>query len=223
MMTIRYELDKKQLRSVEKDIRKLEARMPVMLGRAANKTATSARVSLVKRLQDTYTEKPGKLKQNITIGKASKGDPTATIRVSGEAQPAILFHHSKGGRGGVKLQVRTDRPFKAVISNIGGEGRKAFIAQMPSKHEGIFQRRAGEYMKKSPRLSKAGNARKSQHTERIKELFGPSPVKMVENAYGGRARFTEGMGPEIKDLFQKYFGQQVGLILGKKKGGGDGV
>lgn len=220
MMTIRYELDKKQLRSVERDLRKLRSRMPMILSRTVNKTATSARMSLTKELQDTYTEKPGKLKQNITIRKASHGYPVAKIRVSGKAQPSILFHHSKGGRGGAKLQVRTDRPFKAVISNIGGEGRKAFIAQMPSKHKGIFQRRAGEYMKRSPRLSKAGNAKKSQHTERIKELFGPSPVKMVEGAYGGRARFTEEMGPEIKDLFQKYFGQQVGLILGKKKGGG---
>lgn len=217
MMTIRYELDKRQLRSVERGLKKLGSRMPAILSRVANKTATSARMSLSRELQGTYTEKPSKLKQNIELEKASHVDPVATIRVSGKSQPAIYFHHLKGGRGGAKLQVRTGGSPVALVSSTG---RRAFIAKMPSGHEGIYQRRAGRYMKKSPRMSRDNIAKKSQHTEWIKQIHSPSPVKMVKRVYGSDSGLTEKMGPEIERLFQKYLGQQVGLILGKKKGGG---
>lgn len=72
-------------------------------------------------------------------------------------------------------------------------------------------------MKKSPRMSKDNIAKKSQHTEWIKQIHSPSPVKMVKGVYGGQAGFTEKMGPEIEGLFQKYFGQQIELVLKKRK------
>lgn len=221
MIGITYKLDRDQLRRAERGLKKLETGMPKILSRVVNKTATSTRVSMVKKMKGAYTEKPTDLKQNMEIRRASYDDPTAVIRLSGKAQPSIHFRHSKGGRGGVKLQVRRDSSFKAVVSEIGEgktkETRKAFIAKMPSGHEGIFQRRAGEYMKKSPRMSRANIALKSQHTERIKELMSPSPVKMVKTIYGGDENPVGGMEPEVRSLFQKYFEQQMDLVLGGRK------
>ena len=54
MIRVSLELDKKQLRSVERDLKKLETGMPKILSRAANKAVTSARVSLVRELQGRY-------------------------------------------------------------------------------------------------------------------------------------------------------------------------
>lgn len=218
MISISYGLDKKQLRSVEGGLRKLETRMPKILSRTADKTATSARVLLVKEIQGTYTIKSGAAKKGMEIRKASGKDPTAVIRVQGKRQPSIRFHHSEGGRGGVKLQVRKDDPFEPIKPI---EGRKAFIAQMASGHKGIFQRQAGEFMgKKSPRLSKPNVRPMTKHTEKIKEHISISPVGMARDVYKGSGGIPGGMEPKIEDLFQKYFGQQVMLILGKKKGGG---
>lgn len=218
MISITYKLDREQSRQVERSLKKLGTGMPKILSRAANRTATSARVSMVKKMQETYTEKPSGLKRDIEIKKASYDDPTATIKLSGEAQPSIDFRHSKGGRGGAKLQVRRDRPFKAVISEIvEDEPRKAFIAKMPSGHKNIFQRVAGEYMDKGPRISEAGNAKKSKHTERIEQLLSPSPAKMVKTIYGGGGDLVRGMEPEVRGLFQKYFRQQIDLVLGGRK------
>lgn len=218
MISIRYELDRKQLRSVEKDLRKLESRMPKVLARTADKTATSARVLLVKEIQGTYTIKSGAAKKGMEIRKASGKDPTAVIRVQGKRQPSIDFRHSKGGSGGVKLQVRKDDPSEAIKPV---EDRKAFIAQMANGHKGIFQRQADEFMgKKSPRLSKPRVRPRTKHTEKIKEHISISPVGMARDVYRGSGGVSGGLEPKIEDLFQKYFGQQVMLILGKKKGGG---
>lgn len=231
MISIRFELDKKQLRGVERDLKKLNSRMPKILSRAADKTATSARVSLAKEMQGTYTEKSAKLKKNIEIQKASHSNPIAVIKVTGKPQPAIYFHHSKGGKGGAKLQILKERPFDAVISKKKEgdteEPRKAFLAQMPSGHnaqvqsghKGIFQRVAGEYMDKSPRLSKPNVKPNTKHTERIKELLSPSPVKMAKKIYGDNG-LLERTKPEMERLFQKYLEQQIGLVFHKKKKGG---
>ena len=223
MISIRFELDKKQLRGVERDLKKLNSRMPKILSRAADKTATSARVSLAKEMQGTYTEKSAKLKKNIEIQKASHSNPIAVIKVTGKPQPAIYFHHSKGGKGGAKLQILKERPFDAVISKKKEgdteEPRKAFLAQMPSGHKGIFQRVAGDYMEKSPRLSKPNVKPNTKHTERIKELLSPSPVKMAKKIYGDNG-LLERTKPEMEGSFQKYLEQQVGLVFHKKKKGG---
>ncbi len=183
MSDITFELDRAQLDRIQSTLGNLQSKMPRILSRTANKTATSARVSLVKKMQSTYTEKSGKAKRNMEIEKASNGRPTAAIKLTGKPQPSIYFHYSSGGKGGAKLQVRFDRPFEAVISE--REGRKAFIAQMQSGHKGIFQRVAGEYMEKSPRLSKPNVKPNTEHTEQIKQLFSPSSVKMVEILYDG--------------------------------------
>lgn len=200
--------------------------MPVILSRSANKTATSARVLLVEEIRGTYTVKSGKVKRNMVIKKASHGNPAAVIKLTGKPQPAIDFHHAKGGKGGAKLQVRNDKPFAAVISKrkTGGEKeevRKAFIAQMPSGHKGIFQRQSGDYMEKSPRLKNPNISTESKHTERIKELLSPSPVKMTEIIYGGSSGISEINQAETGKLFCRYFTQQVELVLGgKQKRGG---
>lgn len=217
MISIRYELDKKQLRSAERDLKKLESRMPKILERTADKTATSARMLLVKGMQETYTIKSTGAKKGMVIKKASDQDPTATIKVSGGPQPSIRFRHSRGGRDGVKLQVRTDDPFKAIEPI---EGRKAFVAQMPSGHKGIFQRQADQFMWKSPRLSEPRVRPRTKHTEKIMEHISISPAEMAGDVYRGSGGVSDGLGPEIEGLFKKYLGQQVELVLRKRKKGG---
>lgn len=215
MNDITFELDQQQLWRIEQDLKELGVKMPKILSRVANKTATSARVALVKEIQGIYTEKSGKAKRNMKIKKASNSSPTAVIKLTGKPQPSVYFHYSKGGSGGAKLQVRTDKPFAAVISNRGG--RKAFVAQMASGHKGVFQRQSKEYMEKSPRLSKPNISKETQHTEQIRELFSPSPVKMTEIIYDGSSgKLAGGMEAEIGALFQKYLKQQIELVLKKR-------
>lgn len=217
MIGVRYELDRGQLRSAERDLEKLRSQMPKALRRTADKTATSARMLLVKGMQDAYTIKSTGAKKGMEIKKASDQDPTAVIEISGESQPSIRFRHSRGGRDGVKLQVRTDGSFKTIKPV---EGRKAFIAKIKSGHKGVFQRRADEFMTESPRLSKDRVNPRTKHTEMLMEHRSISPAGMAENVFRGSGGVSEGLRPEIEGLFKKYFGQQVGLLLKKKKKGG---
>ena len=210
---IQIEGDQRQLRQIEKKLKGMKSEMPKVLSRAANRTAVGARLALNKKMRQTYTVKSGKLKQNMAIKRATYSSPVAKITLIGKPQAASYFKYTKGGQGGAKLQIRRDRPLKAIGSSTG---RKAFVAQMPSGHVGIYQRRKGEYMDKSPRLSKPNINKKTQHTEKLRQFFGPSSAKMAEIVFGGKKAYSAALEEETQKLFQKNLDAQIRYVLSKK-------
>ena len=183
------------------------------MGPRGKPAGRGGRLALNKKMRQTYTIKSGKLKQNMTIKRATYSSPVAKITLIGKPQASSYFKYTKGGQGGAKLQIRRDRPLKAIGSSTG---RKVFVAQMSSGHVGIYQRRKGEYMEKSPRLSEPNINKKTQHTEKLRQFFGPSSAKMAEIVFGGKKAYSAALEQETQKIFQKNLDAQIRYVLSKK-------
>ncbi len=210
---INFEVNEAQMKHIQEKLKGMESEMPKILSRAVNKTAISARKDIAGEMRNTYAEKSGRAKNSMTIKRASYKNPVAIIESKSKPQASSYFHHSSGGRGGAKLQVRNDSPFGAVVSS---NGRKAFVAKMSSGHIGIFQRREGEYMTKSKRLLNPRINKQTKHTEKLRQFFSPSASKMAEMVYGGDDALNEGLKPEVESTLRKNIESQIQYVLSRK-------
>lgn len=185
---ITYEIDQAQLRAVQERLGSMRSKAPLVISRALNKTATTARVDLARRAQEAYTIKSGGFKKEMTIQKANRGNLVAVIHSSGRPITSIRFKYSKNaqGKGGraARLNVVKGNGLKPLDKG----GIKAFIG--PNGH--IFQRE--------------GAARKP-----IKRISSNSIPKMI-----GSERHVYGIErPHINQNLNKYMEQQIALIVGK--------
>jgi hypothetical protein len=130
--------------------------------RALNKVAAQAKVAASKEIRAAgYNMKARVIKQKITIVRAATGKPYVTIRVYGSSIPLIHFGARKTNSG-VSVSVKYGR--KLI--------KGAFIATMPSGHQGVFVRTGNLHKKINGQW----------HGLPIKELFGPSvPVAFSNN------------------------------------------
>ncbi len=148
---------------------------------ALNKTARSSRSYTVKRTAERYRVSQKALRKEIELIISRHGQRKARLRAAGSpGVPLYKFKptprrvpstkRTKRGkytpRGGISIAVRKDHARKKI--------KGAFVAQMRSGHIGVFRR---EKKRKLP----------------IKELFGPSPVKMLdaEANYDALQQFSE--------------------------------
>lgn len=122
--------------------------------RALNKVAAQAKVAASKEIRATgYNMKAAAIKQKITIKRASSGNAVVVIKCSGRPIPLIQFG-ARETRAGVSVSVKHGRK---II-------RHAFVATMPSGHQGVYVRVGNQHKKISGKW----------HGLAIKELFGPS-------------------------------------------------
>lgn len=128
-------VDKKDLRNVQRQLGNLKKKAPVVISRALNKTATSARVRLKNRAQAAYTVKSGKFNKAMEIEKATSGKLVATIKSAGKPLNIIDFKTS-APKSGAKAQILSGSGLKKLEMS----GIKAFRG--PSGQ--IFQRRGKE-------------------------------------------------------------------------------
>ena len=105
----------------------------------------------------------GTVREQLVIGEANTNRQKATITVKGKRIPLIDFRHtgvdpSRGrGRG---VTVKIGPPAK-------GRYPHAFLATMPSGHQGIFERTAGKFMRQQ-------RATWKKKRQAIHELRAPS-------------------------------------------------
>ncbi len=130
------------------------------IARALNKTATTARVEAARNIRDAgYGLKVGKIKDALSIRRATGEELTAVLRSTGQPIPLINYGARQTAKG-VSVNVKNGRK---VIPH-------AFVATMRSGHTGVFIRTG------KPHLKQSRNAKAGKRTDNlpIDELFGPS-------------------------------------------------
>ena len=76
---IEYQVDEQMLEEVQAKLGEMSRKAPMVISRALNKVAVTARVDLANKAQATYTVKSGGFKKDMTIRKASAGRLEAVI------------------------------------------------------------------------------------------------------------------------------------------------
>lgn len=117
MITVR--VDEASRAYVERRLGEMRHKAPVVISRALNKTAVSARVRLARRAQQSYTVKTTGFKKDMQIDRANAGKLEATIRSAGQPLSINRFKHA-APKSGAKADI-TKSGFKALRGpmNIG--------------------------------------------------------------------------------------------------------
>ena len=87
---ITYQVDQASLQYVQKKLGAMQSKAPIVISRALNKTAVSARQRLANRAQQAYTVKSGGFKKDMQIKKASSGNLVAEIKSQGRGAKADI-------------------------------------------------------------------------------------------------------------------------------------
>lgn len=184
---IRIEVDKHDLKNVQKRLGALEKKAPIVVSRALNKTATSARQQLAAQTKKVYTYKKS-VRGQMEIRKASAGNLSAQILSNGKPHNLTSFTHSSGKRKGASAAQLKGSGKKNLI---GPRGIKAWKTGARGGAGGGLLQRTGK--KRYP----------------LKFLSGTSTPKMIENekVYGV-------VEPEIREKLQKNIDNQIKLLVG---------
>lgn len=143
-------------------------------GLSAGKTAIS------KGVRETYRVTPSVFSNYAKIGlkgvELSGNEIVGSITYSGGVIPLYKFNVTPKKPTYGKKQVN------ASVMRMGSQVvfENAFTAQMKNGHLGVFERKG--IWKMSTRNNSKKETPNNEHTEKMKELFGPSVPKMIENA-----------------------------------------
>lgn len=160
--------------------------------RAVNKTAAAAKTAASREIRaQGYNIKAAAISKSLLIHRATKHDLKAVISVTGKPIPLLAYGGRQVGRG-VSVQVKNGRK---II-------RGAFIATMPSGHQGVFVR-VGKRHKKVMR-----NGHVVWSGLPIKQLFGPSIPSAVANEAVQRA-----LAQTIKQKYPRLLAHEIKFIL----------
>jgi hypothetical protein len=155
-------------------INNLKTKFPVAVRRALKKAATSGRQAMVADMSADTGLPVGKVREAIKV--VPQGDTQVNLECTGSRIPLIEFRArgpepSRGRGRGVTYALPKGR----------GRMEHAFIATMPNGgHRGVFVRKSNAVAKKTehPRLGRGGKLFSGLP---IKEVFGPSLVRVFEN------------------------------------------
>jgi len=119
-----YKLDEGEFAELTRKLNELAGnKAGKYIARALNKTATSARVKLGGKAQESYTVKSGGFKKDMRIDKATAGNLVAVIHSEGNTLdvPKFKWSHPKSG---VKIDV-----VKSGLKTMGKYGNTAFYGR----------------------------------------------------------------------------------------------
>jgi hypothetical protein len=156
---------------------------------ALNKVAAQAKVGASKEIRNAgYNMKAAAIKKQISIRRAVNGNAVAVVKFSGRPIPLIQFS-ARETKAGVSVSVKNGRK---VIKG-------AFIATMPTGHQGVYVRVGNQHKKINGKW----------HGLPIKELYGPS----MPAAFGSEivqaaiASLVRDKFPSILEHEIKYLGR----------------
>lgn len=131
---IEVRVDEASLSKVQKRLGTMKSKAPMVISRALNKTAVSARQRLAARAQQAYTVKSGKFKKNMEIKRANSGNLVAEIRSEGKPMNITNFKYT-APKSGAKAQIVAAGGLKQLImGNIKAfKGKNGLIWQRRSE------------------------------------------------------------------------------------------
>lgn len=163
--------------------------------RALNKTAEQARTAASQEVRAAgYNIKASAIKKSFSIKRASAGNLIVTLRATG--RPIGLINYgARQTKSGVSVQVKTGRK---VL-------RHAFVATMPSGHNGVFERTGKQHR------TVMKNGKRVRTGLPIKELFGPSIPQSLANDAVEKAIMAK-----IREKFPQILKHELAFVAGKK-------
>ena len=222
MADVEIKFDEAKLKMIQQMLADFPKEMPKVMSRALNKTGTSVKTEIVRKLAASSKMKQKDVKKGISTKKATYKRWQYDINIMGKKIPLIYFRAKERKRTvtikttlkqSVFLFYKVFKPrfgleaiFKkqyTIKRKLGfvtadtGRGRKsypkAFIATMKSGHKGVFK------------STGRGSA--------IRQLYGPSAGELFEGAAGIA---TEVQNSAMEKL-EKNIDSQIDLILNKRK------
>lgn len=186
LVEVRY--DEAKLQRIRRMLRNVPNALPKVMSRAINKTATSARAEITRRIAARAKIKAKAIRQAIVIHKASYKRWQATLNVTHKRIPLIHFG-ARQLKKGVTYRIEKTGPRKRIKS--------AFVQTMPvSGHKGVFRR----YRATTRRLP-------------IIELYGPS----VAGVFEGAAGIARGVQQSALQKLEANIDAQVRYLLSKRR------
>lgn len=173
--------------------------------KAIRETAKETKERIYSATKETYTIKTSSFKKSdIKVTSPTKNQLSATLKVeSGPLSLRKSYQNRKNGkRKGASAMIKVGGSMKELSIVSGGHNYKAFVTEMQSGHEGIFQRVPGEYMKKYPRT----RGRKGR--EKIQEILSMSRAKAAEIAY--KEKVASDMQGELSYRLHKHMNAMMG-------------
>lgn len=178
--------------------------------RALNRTLTTAQSQAAREIVDAgYGLKVSAIKKSLDLTRAVPNRLTAILRATGRPIPLIAYGARQTGKG-VSVNVLHGRK---VIAG-------AFIATMPSGHQGVFVRvGAADSKGLAAHGISTGKAQRSprgaggkRHGLPIRELYGPS----IPKAFANRI-VREALTQAVKDRFPTALDQELRYLKLRKR------
>ena len=177
---ITYEVDKADLKYVQKKLRGMETKAPRVIKNAINHTAKEARKKLAAGAQGAYTVKSGGFNSRMKIQNATNGKLYAVIKSEDKTLTITRFHATAPKSGG-----RADIVKGGLKQLVGPKNIKAF------KRKGLIVQR------------------KTEDRYPLKVLRSVSVPKMLEKVYKGERGVTGELEPVIKRTLHDEIGKEI--------------
>lgn len=154
MADVEVKFDKRKFRKLQRTFKDFPRVVPKIMSRAINRTSTTARAQIARRIAEKVTIKISDVKKNISRTTATFNRWESILGINTKRLPLMGFKARQTAKG-VSYKVEKTGSRKVISS--------AFIATMASGHTGVFKR-------------------KSDNRLPIVELFGPSLGQVFEGA-----------------------------------------
>ncbi|WP_319403150.1 phage tail protein [uncultured Anaeromusa sp.] len=153
------ELGNGQLDKIQTMIKRFPRAIPRAAASAINRSAETARTEAVRGVRNEYVIQSKRIRETISIEKASSSNLSAFVRSKG--RPRALTYFKVNPKN---IPKRKQRRLKAQVKHSSGGGmiKGAFLARMKSGHLGVFNRLGKDRFP-------------------IVQRYGPSVPQMLEN------------------------------------------
>lgn len=187
---VEIKFDEKRLEEIRKLLRGIPNAMPNVMSRGINKTTTSTRAEIARRIAAEVKITQAAVKKSIKVTKATRTRWRADLDLFTKRIPLIKFG-AKELKKGVSYRISKSGGRKKIT-----DPARPFIQTLPSGHIGVFRRHTPE-TKRLP----------------IVELKGPSIGGVFEGAAGIAAEVQE----SSMEKLELNIDRQVAYILSKRR------
>lgn len=181
---ITYEVDRSDLKYVQKKLRGMETKAPRVIKNAINHTAKEARKKLAAGAQGSYTVKSGGFNSRMKIQNATNGRLYAVIRAQDRTLTITRFHTSAPKSGG-----KADIVKGGLKQLMGPRKIKAF------KRNGLIMQR------------------KTEDRYPLKVLRSVSVPKMLEKVYKGERGVAGELEPVIQRTLHDEIRKEIQRLM----------
>lgn len=172
---------------------------------AINKTATTTKVQVRKRLAQDLTATSKEIGSHLVVNKANYSKLSGTLGMTGKPLPLIKYKTGVQGKKGVKARIYKTSDLKVIFG--------AFYATMKSGHKGLFVRKYTDepsYQRKPVTPGRIYSARTLTRKYRlpIREYFGPRLEDIL-----AKDEYIDPLSEDAGDLLAVKLGEQIDDVL----------